>query len=385
MGVSRNARLAALLLALPLAASCREPTAPPSYVPQDLELRYEWELRGWNGLQPAGEPVVRLQWPVPSRWAGEPFRVYGKRASQQSYVLVGTVTACSPIRCRYDDSDVRHGETYDYYVAALNESTGAESPSTARRIAVPALPSLQVPDSPRAHALDRAVYLRWNGGGDGATFWKYLIFLTALDGESALYQVGESDGAGFVDLQVQNAVSYGYRVAAVDTFGHVSQLSAEALASPRPGGSGVVVLAHAADPQRSGFRFPAVSGEDPVVPGGSGSSRWRLQEQDGSWTLHPEGGALVGPGVATTALSCGPGSGPECTALTTAPADGYASTPMPLQVGHTYPLRYAAGGETFFAKVRVAHLGYDAGARALAVVEWAHQLRPGDRTLSVTP
>ena len=85
-----------------------------------------------------GHPVVALSWEIPPRYSEEAFRVYARGGSAGGYILIATVTSCSDGVCRYDDTNVVHGGSYDYYVATVDEWDGSEwGSSEAIRVDVP--------------------------------------------------------------------------------------------------------------------------------------------------------------------------------------------------------------------------------------------------------
>ena len=58
-----------------------------------------------------------------------------RRVSDASYFLVAEVTSCSDGLCSYQDWNVTAGQTYEYYVAAVNAASGTET-STATTVEV---------------------------------------------------------------------------------------------------------------------------------------------------------------------------------------------------------------------------------------------------------
>jgi hypothetical protein len=353
--------------------------------PRDLAVSYQWVFEGFNGVTPVGYPTVQLSWRPPSGWNREVFRVYGKRSGASNYSLIATVTSCTDAGCVYADRNVQPGTAYTYYVAAVNEGGGRETASEfAEQVTVPAATRPAAPVAGAPVGLDDAVYLRWTDNANGANVARYMVFLTQLQGQPQLYRVGETDGRGFLDEQAQNGFEYGYRVAAVDTLGHVSNLSAQVVAIPRPDYRGELIYAHAADASRSGFRFVASESANPVVSGTSPSAHFRLESGAGGWRLVPLNGAQVVEFGRTTALACGPGADAECVAATVAPSTGYSSAPVAATPEFSYVFRVpGAGGQVHYGVVRVQLLGSDQSGRNLAIFDWAYQLIPNQPRLNV--
>jgi hypothetical protein len=377
----------AVVLTTGLLAGCDnirlvEPT--DRFVPQAVDAEYRWLHEGWDGLRPVGLPTVVLRWDMPSGWRGEPFRVYARRAGQGSYRAIATTTSCAGWECVYTDANVAHGERYDYYVVSVDEAQGRESrPSPTVRVAVPAN---VVPAPPRelaAVALDGMLYLHWTASAAADAIRQYEVYLVELDGAASRYRTGGSDGTGFLDVRAVNGHVHGYRIAAVDTLGHMSELSAIVRGIPRPDFQTELMYALPASPDSSGFRFVQSDEFSPLVPGASTDAQWRLEMIDGALHLVPRGSTVVAPGVFTTALACGPGSDPGCHAVTLAPQSGYSASAVRLRPEFTYVLRVRADGRDHYGKIRVQHLGSDQQGQPLMIFGWAYQLRAGERSLSI--
>lgn len=356
---------------------------PAVDAPDELAARAEWTLTGWRGTEPAGHPAVTLEWLVPSRWNGEPFRVYGRRSSGSGYSLIATVTSCDAGRCVYRDVNVAPGTSYDYFVAAVDEASNEEASSAAVRVDVPANRAVATPTAPRTTALDNALYLQWTDGGVGDRLQKYLVYLVALNDSSVLYQLGETDAAGHLDLRARNGVKYTYRVAAVDFDGYVSSLSAPMSGIPRPDARAELLYAHQSRPDSSGFRFRAEEDLVPVVPGASAEAQWRLEASDAGWFIRPLGGTGVYEAGRTTDLVCGPAADSWCSAVREANAGGYQTTPVAVRPEHSYVFRVGASGAPNYGVVRVTHWGTTTDGRSFIVFDWAYQTRPGSRDLMI--
>jgi len=375
-----------------LAAACNDdpdvilvPGDPPGE-PRDLFVRYEWVLEGFDGVTAVGHPVVDLAWLPPTDWNDEVFRVYGKRASSADYFLIATVTSCTDAGCVYRDRNVAPGEDYEYYVATYDGSTNQETATEfSELVGVPGAARPAAPTTPQAVALDGGVFLGWSpaaSGGDNVS--RYLVYLTRLDGEEFTYAVGQTDGLGFLDQRAENGSEYGYRVATVDTLGHVSNLSTEAFAIPRPDFSGELVYAYADSAALSGFRFQADEADNPIVSGGSASAHFRLESDFGGYRIVPLNGAQVTEFGFTTALVCGPGADAGCTAASSAPATGYSTSAIAIDPEYSYVFRVTGDdGQLHYGVVRITVLGTDQDGNDLAIFDWAYQLQPNEPRLEI--
>ena len=357
--------------------------------PTDVKVQAGWVLEGFSGTRAVGHPVVNVTWTPPASWNQEPFRVYGRRSGDSRYTLVATVTSCTVSGCIYTDRDVTPGASYDYYVATYDQDSGEEASSQYSQtvtVAGDTRPAAPVADS--AVALDNAAFVRWHPAGSGSDLWKYQVYLTRVGTQAALYQTGESDGTGYLDTRAHNGTQYGYRIAAVDTLGRVSDLSAEVTALPRPDARGALVYAFADSAQASGFRFQTTEGTSPIVAGNAANAQWRLEADVNGWRIVPLNGTGVMeyPGGRTTDLVCGPGSDANCRAVTRAPAAGYQSTPVTVKPEFSYVFSVTGSdGRTHFGVVRATILGRDQAGKSLMIFDWAYQTAPDDPRVSRAP
>lgn len=385
----RTARMwAATAAMLVMAAGCKSDggliVGPEGDLqPRDLDARYEWVLHGWQagGLEPIGHAGVILTWTLPTGWNGDPFRVYARLAGSGDYLAISTVTSCAAGICSYTDINVAPGQSYDYFVATVDESRGEEFPSTALRVDVPSAALPQTPAAPTVTALDGALYLTWPSTGAE----RYRVFLERIDNDSDFIEVGETDGAGFLDERAENGIEYGYRIAAIDEIGQFSDRSAIGAGIPRPDDHAEFVYAFEDDEASSGFRFEETETVDPVMSGTSTQAHWRLERVGGTLSIVPRNETLVTAGTFTTALTCGPGSDPDCEAITSAPAAGsFGSGPVAVQTGNTYVFQVTGDdGARHYAKIRVQGTAVDTTGDQMAVFDWAYQLLPNEPSLSV--
>ena len=81
-------------------------------------------LDGWYYAR-----TVNLTWDLSASWRDESFRVYGKRLSDPDYFLIAEVTNCIGGSCTYSDINIVEDVSYNYFVAAVDPVTGAETSS----------------------------------------------------------------------------------------------------------------------------------------------------------------------------------------------------------------------------------------------------------------
>jgi len=239
--------------------------------------------------------AVHLSWDLDSRWDGEPFRVYAKRVTDPDYFLTAEVSNCQDGRCSYRDVNIVAGVSYEYFVSAVDPSTGEEAASSVSiQVAVPHPVPPPVPGGVDAVPLDDAVFLKWDDRSrDAGDFSFYRIYLQGGDGSVLL--LGETDSEGFLDLLVQNGNTYGYFVTAVDDQGHES----EGAPWPRPP-PGPTTTARSSSPGRTCPQSRAsdsrrMSSRTPSSPETTrtGISGWRWTSRDGGW-CPPRGSRCTG-------------------------------------------------------------------------------------------
>ncbi|MQA88655.1 MAG: hypothetical protein GEU90_00265 [Gemmatimonas sp.] len=347
------------------------------YDPTDLDGAYNWIRENWSDGRVDGYPAIELSWEVPTDHNNEPFRVYSAYGDG-AFGLIATVTSCSDGLCRYTDTNILHGRTYDYYVVTLDERSGEEiGASESVTVEAADFPALSVPDAPTVTGLDGAAYIEWTGTGAPL----YTV-LAQREGERAIV-IGYTDGTSFFDELAQNGVQYDYYVATSDEWGHVSDLSQPGQGIPRPDFHADIVYSFSDATASSGFQFVASEADDPILAGDSPSAQWRLETVNETLWIQPLGQTAIDAGTFTTALSCGPGSEPDCLDVTVAPANSeFDTSAVAVEAGDTYVLRVlGSDGQTHFAKMRVQGTSVDADGSRLILFDWAYQLRPDEPRL----
>lgn len=327
--------------------------------------------------------VVYVSWELAPDWDQESFRVYSKRIKDPDYFLIAEVSSCAAGTCIYEDRNVLAGQTYEYYVAAVDPDSGAETSSEYTvEVAVPQPVPPPVPTGISVVALDGANYLRWSANARSASdFSFYRVYLEEKKGEE--YLLGETDSEGFLDLLAENGKTYRYFVASVDDQGHESAASLVASGTPRPDYHGEWIYDFTDDPAASGFRFQTDEGANPLVSGSSASRHFRLEVDDAGWWLVPGPQAEVYPvGYETTALKCGVAADSGCADVDRAPTSGYVTRDVDLVPQTSYVLRVRGDdGQIHYGVIRVVLLGFDQKGKALMIFDWAYQLQANNPAL----
>lgn len=386
----RRAPLVAFTLAalLPLAVACNgddDPVVvgPGDFNPEITDVRPIWVEEGWVDLEPLGTLAVQIFWELPQAWSGEVFEVYSRQAGSGDYLLIATVTSCIDRACTYVDTNVQSGESYDYFVVAVDERSNEElGESAVESVQVPAATEPEPPSEIVAIPLDNGVFLEW----ESVEAEKYRIFLEGVDDEELFIEVGATDGLGYVDTRAENGRVHTYRIASVAESGVVGSRSDAVTAIPRPDYHAELIYSTTDSAEASGFRFRETDGENPILAGNSADAQWRLEESEGALRIVPVGDTQVTEGIFTTALTCGPGSEADCEHVAAAPAaSDFGTTPVAVSAGNTHVFQVTVDGETHFAKMRVQGAAEDSEGRSLVVFDWAYQLVPDEPSLNLSP
>ena len=327
--------------------------------------------------------VVTVSWGLAPAWNGEAFRVYSRRVTDADYFLIAEVTSCASGLCSYEDANVLEGQTYEYYVSAVDFDTGIETASEhSAEVFVPAAIGPPAPNAFRVVALDNANYLAWGDGSrEAGDFSHYQVYLD--DGTGTEFLLGETDSEGFLDLLAENGATYSYFVTAVNTDGHESSASLTAQGTPRPDFHGQWLYDHFGQPALSGFRFAEDENTDPIVSGTSLERHFRLEVDEQGWWLVLGPQSVIYPvGFETTSLKCGVAADADCVDVTSAPTSGYVTLDMLLEAQASYVLRVIGNdGEAHYGVIRLDLLGYDQDNNALMIFDWAYQVQVGNPDL----
>jgi len=327
--------------------------------------------------------VVTVSWELAPGWNGEAFRVYSKRTSDPDFFFVAEVTSCTDGYCLYTDANIVAGVTYEYFVAAVDPSSGVETASQFTvDVYVPQATAPPDPSGTQVVALDGANYIRWSDNARSADdFSFYRVYLVEDDGSEFL--LGETDSEGFLDEIAANGITSRYFVTAVDEYGHESFGATVAAGTPRPDFHGEWVYDHFDQPGLSGFRFQVDEDSDPIMAGASGSIHFRLEVDSQGWWLVPGPGSSIYPqAFATTALKCGVAADALCVDVPVAPQSGYSVADMAMEPQTSYVMRVRGDDMEFhYGVIRVEMLGFDQNDNALMIFDWAYQLQAGNPDL----
>lgn len=327
---------------------------------------------------------VTVSWELAPGWNGEPFRVYGRRSTDADFFFIAEVTSCIDGYCEYVDLNVVAGQTYVYFVAAVDPDTGVETASANTvdvYVPVPSPPA--DPTGVEVVALDGANYIRWNDNArDADDFSFYRVYL--VDDAGATLLLGETDSEGFLDEIAANGATSRYFVSAVDDLGHESAGSSVAEGTPRPDFHGEWLYDHFSQPSLSGFRFQADESVNPIMAGTSPDAHFRLEvDSQGWWLVSGIGAAVYAQGFETTALKCGVGADAGCVDVSTAPQGGYVTSDLAIGAQTTYVFRVVGDDAlVHYGVIRVEMLGYDQNDNPLMIFDWAYQLQAGNPNLT---
>ncbi|ADD07946.1 NosD domain-containing protein [Candidatus Aciduliprofundum boonei] len=206
----------------------------------------------------AGNRYVNLSWEVPSDNGGSAitgYRVYRNGS------LIATVQAN---QLWYNDSDVKNGVRYTYYVTAVN-SIGESQPSNEVQVTPMTVPN--APESLQAKAGNRYVNLSWEVPSDngGSAITGYRVYRNG-----SLIATVQANQLWYNDSDVKNGVRYTYYVTAVNSIGE-SQPSNEVQVTPM-----TVPNAPESLQAKAGNRYVNLSWEVPSDNGGSAITGYRV-------------------------------------------------------------------------------------------------------------
>jgi len=319
------------LLVLSVAACSENPFRPnDSSAPTDLTYQ----------LQPSGDanaPLgVLLSWTPPRSGRAVSYDVYGRSATHGSWLLRATTSSPS-----FHDAGIPQ---LQYYVQAFDGDGDAMGSSEV--VTIDARNQLQAPRSLGSTTLNRGVALDWAANAYTANpslFSYYSVYSTAWDDararcDDAQWSLeGTTVSEAFLARNLANGVTRCFAVSAISRDGHESVWSNVIDDTPRYDARNVAVDAADTRAQSSAFLF-----YDAIT-------------------------RSYGAVAAATDL----------TAVTRAPATGYASGAFVPQPGYAYVFRIAQPDGVHYGALRVAYV-----ARDFVVFDWSYQSAVGNPELS---
>jgi hypothetical protein len=213
---------------------------------------------------------------------------------------------------------------------------------------------------------DAEVILAWDppaGDDNDVNSFNVYAFIPERDDFEV---IGITTSTAFLDNDVENGVTYRYRVTAVDGDGDESDFSDETFDTPRPDAFNVLLSSVQADPARAGFDLTNATVVDASSPG----STFRFEEIAGEFQIVPANGAEVQDIGFVDQLGD----------VNFAPESGYFPEARQAFVGDAYVFRIPRGSERFFGVIRVSHI-----APGVLVFDWAFQIDEGNRELLRKP
>ena len=167
----------------------------------------------------AGDSYVYLTWNAPVYDGGSAitnYTIYRGTSSGSETLLanVGNVL-------NYNDTSVTNGQTYYYYVTAVN---GVGEGEKSNEVSVTPVEPIEFPSAPQnleANAGDSYVYLTWNApvydGGSAIT--NYTIYRGTSSGSEVFFASIDGNTLNYTDNNLVNGQTYYYRVSAVNSAG----------------------------------------------------------------------------------------------------------------------------------------------------------------------
>ncbi len=180
----------------------------------------------------AGDGYVDISWDVPDTDCGYPitgYKIYRGTSSGDESHLVSVGTP----EISYKDTAVTNGQTYHYYVTAINDA-GESSPSSEASAKPQGPPS--PPQNLQAVAGDGYVDMSWDEPDDdgGSTVTGYNVYSGTTPGGEKTLLTKVGNVLTYTDNDVTNGQTYYYHVSAVNIAGE-GTMSEEVDATPTSG------------------------------------------------------------------------------------------------------------------------------------------------------
>ncbi len=170
-------------------------------------------LRGW-----ADQIGIHLFWNTPSDPTTYGFNIYRKSENDSKFIRI-TQKPVPAGNIKYIDSKVEYGKTYEYYITSIDEKNNESKPSNKTKIStltkLPLPPSnLMITNTPQG------ILIQWDESYEKGVIGYYVF--RKVQGEDWIQinkQLIPQNKPSMIDNQVQNGITYFYRVACVNSSG----------------------------------------------------------------------------------------------------------------------------------------------------------------------
>lgn len=223
----------------------------------------------------AGDGYVQLSWITPSNDGGAPITEYklyrGTSSGGENYY-----NSVSGIKLSMNDTGVINGETYYYYVTAINSE--GESNASNEVSAIPLGPP-SAPSNFEISAGDGFIEFSWDAptGDGGSPISDYLIYRGLSSNNEEYFASVNAPSTSYNDTNVENKVTYYYLITARNAVGE-SDPAPERSATP---------FRYATDPTeprnvtlKTGDGFIRLRWEEPFDNGGLNITSYRIYRGD---------------------------------------------------------------------------------------------------------
>ena len=169
----------------------------------------------------AGDSHISLSWNVPSSDGGSPITGYNiYRGATSGGEEATPIASVGSSITTYDNTELINGQQYFYKVTAVNSigPSSASNEASATPVAAPTVPAAPTGLTPTAG--DAQVSLAWTAASDGgAPISDYVVEFRTGANPFTTFADGVSTSTSAIVTGLTNAVSYDFRVSAVNSVG----------------------------------------------------------------------------------------------------------------------------------------------------------------------